>query len=239
MIKLAILGSCGKMGQRIYTLAKNSTTFQVTALLEKPHHPEIGKVYDELNITSDLSTLKKADVVIDFTLPEAIKSNIDAALQANTKMVIGTTGLSIEQASKIDEASVKIPIVFSSNMSVGVNILFKLVYDLQKKLGKNYSSRIIEAHHRHKKDAPSGTAKTIAQIIKSAGGTLNNNIESIREGEIIGNHSVFFESPVDMLTIGHHAKTRDIFAEGALVAAKFVYTQASGLFSMQDVLGLT
>lgn len=238
MIKIGILGACGRMGQRIYALAQNDSDLKVSAMIERVGHPEIGKNLKDVIISNDLSMMKKADVVIDFTLADSIEDNIQSALLHNTKMVIGTTGLSESQIETIKKASKKIPIVFSSNMSVGVNLLFKLVKDLTERLGEKYSPRIVEAHHCHKKDAPSGTAKTIAQIIDSTRKETTKDIKSIRQGEIVGDHDVIFESPVDILTVSHHAKTRDIFAEGALVAAKFIYSQTSGLFSMQDVLGL-
>jgi 4-hydroxy-tetrahydrodipicolinate reductase len=238
MTKLAITGCCGRMGQRIYAFAKNDKAFSIVALLDRPDHPDMGKVIDGVTITSDLSVLKKADVLIDFTLPEPTEKNLEACLAAKTKIVIGTTGLSDLQLKKIKTAAQKIPIVQSTNMSVGVNIFFKLTKLLAEKTGSNYNIRIVEAHHVHKKDAPSGTAKTLAQIIETAKKIHISDIQSIREGEIVGDHDVIFESDVDTITLRHHAKTRDIFAEGALVAAKFISKKKSGLYNMHDVLGL-
>ena len=238
MIKLAITGCCGRMGQRILTLAKKDKDFSVVALFEREGHPDIDKIIDGVKIASDLSLLKGADVFIDFTLPEPTERNVEACLKTKTKMVIGTTGLAKDQCKKIEKASHKIAIVQSANMSVGVNIFFKLAKLLGEKTGPNYNVRIVEAHHIHKKDAPSGTAKTLAQIIESAKGIKITDIQSIREGEIVGDHDVIFQSDVDIITIRHHAKTRDIFAEGALVAAKFVSKKKSGLYDTQDVLGL-
>ncbi len=238
MIRLAITGFCGRMGQRIYALAKNDRSFSVVALLDRADHPDIGKVIDGIAITSDRSAIKKADVLIDFTLPEPTEENLKACLSSKTKMVVGTTGLSDAQCKKIKNASSKLPIVQSTNMSVGVNIFFKLTKLLAEKTGSNYSIRIVEAHHVHKKDAPSGTAKTLAQIIEAEKKMSVNDIQSIREGEIVGDHDVIFESDVDTITLRHHAKTRDIFAQGALVAAKFISKKKSGLYNMQDVLKL-
>ncbi|MCK4882699.1 MAG: 4-hydroxy-tetrahydrodipicolinate reductase, partial [Candidatus Omnitrophica bacterium] len=170
--------------------------------------------------------------------PGATIANLQACLDHGVKMVIGTTGLTPEQIEKIKSAAEQIPIVFASNMSVGVNILFKLTQIAAEKTGTSYTINISEAHHVHKKDAPSGTAKTLAEIAEKASGTNVENIESIRKDEIIGDHSVVFESGEDIITVSHHAKNRDIFAKGALVAAKFLAGKDKGLFNMQDVLGL-
>lgn len=238
MIKLAITGARGRMGQRIHALALNDKTFSIVALIEREGHSELGEKINGCEITSDLASLKKADVVIDFTLPEPTEKNLKACLAAKTKMVIGTTGLLETQVKKIKAASKKIPIVLSSNMSVGVNVFFKLTELLSQKIGKNYRVRIVEAHHVHKKDAPSGTAKTLARIIEENTKTAVTDIGSIREGEIVGDHDVIFESDVDCITLRHHAKTRDIFAQGALVAAKFISKKKTGLFNTYDVLGI-
>ena len=153
--------------------------------------------------------------------------------------MIGTTGFQPEHIDRIKKASEKIPIVFASNMSVGVNVLFKLTEIAAEKTGMNYTINMSETHHVHKKDSPSGTAKTMAEIAETASKTKVKNIESLREGEVIGDHTVVFESDEDIITISHHAKTRDIFAKGALVAAKFLVGKKKGLYNMQDVLGLT
>ncbi len=150
-------------------------------------------------------------------------------------MVIGTTGLTDAQTKEIEVAANKLPIVFSTNMSIGVNLLFKLVKETAAKLSKDYSVRIIEAHHIHKKDAPSGTAKHLAAIVGNTGFKVAD-IKSIREGEIIGDHEVVFDSGVDTIRLSHSAKTRDIFAKGALAAAKWLVKKKPGLYSMQDVL---
>jgi len=153
-------------------------------------------------------------------------------------MVIGTTGLTKAQITQIKKASSKIAIVFSSNMSVGVNLVFGLIRQAAQITGKGYSIALSETHHVHKKDAPSGTAKTMAEIAQTHAKAKVVDIASIREGEVIGDHTINFESPVDKISIAHHAKTRDIFAEGSLVAAKFLSKKKKGLFNMQDVLGL-
>jgi 4-hydroxy-tetrahydrodipicolinate reductase len=153
-------------------------------------------------------------------------------------MVIGTTGLSDADKETIKAASGKIPVVFSPNMSVGVNLLFKIVADVAKALGSEYHVEILEAHHTEKKDAPSGTAKEIARIIRDLKHDAHVPIESVREADIVGDHTITFDSDVDTLEITHSAKTRDIFAKGALKAAKFLEGKKHGLFTMRDVLGL-
>ena len=152
--------------------------------------------------------------------------------------MIGTTGLSLPEQGRVKEAAKKIPVVFSPNMSVGVNLLFKMIADAARVLGAEYNVGIVEAHHIHKKDSPSGTAKEMARIIKAEKGDIEVPIESVREDEIVGEHTVTFDSDVDLIEITHSAKSRDIFAKGALKAAKFVVGKPAGLYTMKDVLGL-
>ncbi len=238
MVKLVVSGSLGRMGQRITQLASEDRNFKLVSLLENPNHPQINTQAHGLWVTSDPASLKGAQALIEFTTPEATISNLSHCLKYGVNMVIGTTGLTEDKIKKIKTASQKIAVVYSSNMSVGVNIFFKLAKEAAQKFGIDYQFKIIEAHHIHKKDAPSGTAKTIAQVVEQGSKRKVTDIQSIREGEIIGDHDLFFESAVDTLVIRHHAKTRDIFAKGALVAAQFVAKKKSGLFDMQDVLGL-
>lgn len=239
MIKLAISGCQGRMGQRITYLASEDKTFKITTLLEHKNHPKADESIHGVTISTDADAIKGCKVLIEFTMPEATIENLAYCVKHKVGMVIGTTGLTPEQVKKIKTASKKIPIVFSSNMSVGVNLVFKLLEITGSVTKKNYTINIVEAHHIHKKDAPSGTAKTMMQIAKEASGQDINNVESIREGEIIGDHRVIFESGEDRIEIFHHAKTRDIFAKGALIAVKFVANKKHGLFNMQNVLGLS
>ncbi len=238
MIKLAVSGCLGRMGQRITSLALEDKSFKIVSLLENKDHPQIHQTLFNLPINSNSVTLKGVNVLIEFTNPEATLEHLRVCQKHKVKMVIGTTGFSVEQIQKIKKASQALPIVFSSNMSVGVNVLFKLAFEAAAKLGNDYAVKIVEAHHLHKKDAPSGTAKTMAQVIEQASPRKVSDIQSIREGETIGDHEIIFESPVDTIKISHHAKTRDIFVQGSLVAAKFLAKKKNGLFSMQDVLGL-
>ena len=236
MIRLAINGCCGKMGQRIINLAQAEAEFKISVALERKGHAQVGTKINNILVTDEVGQVKKADVIIDFTQGLATQVILDAALKHKKAIVIGTTGLEPALIKKIETASSLIPVVFSPNMSVGVNLLFRLVKEAALKL-KNYRINITEAHHVHKKDAPSGTAKKLAQIIEEQIKQEVKDIKSIREGEIVGDHEVRFESELDTLTLAHHAKTRDIFVRGALEAARWVSKQSAGLYSMQDVLG--
>ncbi|MCX5680074.1 MAG: 4-hydroxy-tetrahydrodipicolinate reductase [Candidatus Omnitrophica bacterium] len=224
MIKLCVGGSKGKMGSRIIELAKENKGFEVTGEFDIGDDPK--------------SAIESCDCLIEFTSPEATIEHLRICREFKKPVVIGTTGLSPAQIAEIEEASKEIPVALSPNMSIGVNLLFKMVSDAAKVLGHGYTIQIVEAHHEHKKDAPSGTAKEIARIVKDARGGGDVPIDSIREGEIVGEHTVTFDSELDMIEITHSAKTRDIFARGALTAAKFAAGKPAGLYSMKDVLGL-
>lgn len=225
MVKICVSGSKGKMGSKIVDLAKED--------------PELS-ISGEFDIDGSAEgSIKGCDCLIDFTSPKATIEHLAICEKLKKAMVIGTTGLSEEEKGKIKEASANIPIIFSPNMSVGVNLLFKLVEDASKILGAEYEISILEAHHTEKKDAPSGTAKEMEKIVKGVKGSDTDvAVSSIREGEIVGEHTITFESDVDLIEITHSAKTRDIFVKGALTAAKFIAGKKSGLFTMKDVLGL-
>jgi 4-hydroxy-tetrahydrodipicolinate reductase len=224
MIKICVSGSEGKMGSRIIELAKEDPGLEVAAGFDVDGNAEL--------------CMAASECLIDFTSPKATMEHLALCEKMKKSIVIGTTGLSEEEKAKIKEASSHIPIVLSPNMSIGVNLLLKLIAEASKVLGKDYEVNIVEAHHAEKKDAPSGTAKEIAKIIKGVRSDVDIPIDSVREGEIVGEHTITFESDVDLLEITHSAKTRDIFAKGALEAAKFVAGKKSGLFTMKDVLNI-
>jgi 4-hydroxy-tetrahydrodipicolinate reductase len=184
--------------------------------------------------------LKDCDVAIDFGQPTATEEICDAALQNKCALVIGTTGHSDEQRQTIEAAAKKLPIVFASNFSIGVNALFALTRHAAEILGPDFNLEIVEAHHHSKKDAPSGTAKTLAQILKTARKIDNEiPIQSIREGEVVGEHTIIFSGPNERLELVHRAGGREIFARGALHAAQWIVGKPPQLYSMQEVLGLT
>lgn len=238
MIKLAVSGCQGRMGQRITALALSDKAFKISALLEHKNRPDVPLMSHQIPVNFDSNALKGSQVLIEFTSPEATMEHLKFCQKHGVNMVIGTTGLTKAQIAQIKKASSKIAIVYSSNMSVGVNLVFALIAKAAQVTGKNYAMRLTETHHVHKKDAPSGTAKTMAEVAEQYSKSKVKDIESLREGEVIGDHTITFESSVDLIAIHHHAKTRDIFAEGSLVAAKFLGKKKKGLYNMQDVLGL-
>jgi 4-hydroxy-tetrahydrodipicolinate reductase len=235
MIKLGIAGVCGRMGRRIYELASEDRDFEITFVLEKKGTSYIGKELGKLKISSNPDGIFLTDVFIDFTNPQATETNLDYVVRYKKAVVIGTTGLEEAQVKKIEEASKVIPIVFSPNMSVGINTLFSLLPELTKKLGNDYDIEIVEAHHKTKKDAPSGTAKKFAQILADTSGK-QIPVHAIRLGDIVGDHTIIFCGNSERIEIKHQAHSRDVFAKGALKAAKWIFGKPAGLYSMQDVL---
>lgn len=236
MVRIGVSGAAGKMGRRIINLSRADKEVDVIFGLENKNHPQVGAAIDGVKIIDDLSVAPDFDCLIDFSSPSAGLANMEALAVLKKCAVIGTTGFDAAGQKKIADMSNNIPVVFSPNMSVGVNLLFKLAAQSAKVL-KGYNVYIEEAHHIHKKDAPSGTAKKIAEIINKQGGKIKiEDIKSIREDEIIGDHKIVFESAVDKIELFHSAKTRDIFAEGAILAAKWIVGKNRGLYSMTDVL---
>ena len=235
-IKIGIAGVCGKMGRRILNLALADSQLEVKLGVEKPGHPEIGSILNGVRVTDSLPALAEIDVLVDFTSPLAALEHLDWAVENKASIVIGTTGFSQEQLNSISKAAEAIAVVLSPNMSIGVNLLFKIVKECAQIL-KGYNARVFEAHHIHKKDAPSGTAKKIVKILQEQGFSLSNeNVGVVREDEIVGDHKVVFDSPQDKIEIFHSAKNRDIFAQGAIAAAKWVKGRKPGLYSMDEVL---
>jgi 4-hydroxy-tetrahydrodipicolinate reductase len=235
MIKLGIAGVSGKMGRRIFELAQHDKNFEVTLALERKGIPEIGKELGRIKISSSADGLFLVDVFVDFTSPEGAETNLDYVARYKKALVLGTTGLSESQIKKVEDVSKVVPVVFSPNMSIGVNVLFAILPELAKKLGPDYNVEIVEAHHKAKKDAPSGTAKKMAQVINEAAGK-EVPTHSIRLGDIIGDHTVIFCGNSERIEVKHQAHTRDLFALGAIKAAKWIAGRPAGLYTMQDVL---
>ncbi len=248
MIKIAVNGAAGRMGNRILALAEIEKEF------------EIAGAFDENKNFSKLSAAalqkKGSGTLIDFSSPAGAKAALEMALEAQWNLVVGTTGLDEKTTVLLREASKKIAVVVSSNMSVGVNVLLELAALLAHKLPKDFDIEITEAHHRHKKDAPSGTALMLAKAIAEskkwdlkkalkyrAEGKSDQErsgeeigMQVIRAGEIIGNHTVLFSGPAETIEITHRAQSRDTFARGALLAAQFVSKKANGFYTMKEVL---
>ena len=235
MIKLGIAGVCGRMGRRIYELASEDRDFEITFVLEKKGTSYIGKELRKLKISSNPDGIFLTDVFIDFTTPEATEFNLDFVVKYKKALVLGTTGLNDTQIKKIEQASKIIPIVFSPNMSVGINVLFSILPELARRLSQDYDIEIVEAHHKTKKDAPSGTAKKFAQILADTSGK-QIPVHAIRLGDIVGDHTIIFCGNSERIEIKHQAHSRDVFAKGALKAAKWIFGKPAGLYSMQDVL---
>ncbi len=224
-VRVLLIGAAGRMGQTVRDLAQSDPEIEIVAQcdLGDPIEP----------------AMKNCDVAIDFSHPDATDEICRATLSNRKSIVIGTTGHSQQQRTTIEEAARSVPIVFASNFSVGVNVLFWLTRKAAEFLGTDFSPEIIETHHKMKKDAPSGTAKTLAEILKAAQNIQRKiPIESIREGDVVGEHSVIFSGPGERLELTHHAASREIFARGALRSAKWIVGKPPGLYSMQDVLGL-
>lgn len=222
-VRVALIGARGRMGQTILELAKSDPKIDIVAQCD------LGDAI--------APTFKNCDAAIDFSNASAIQEVCRAASQNRRALVIGTTGHSAEQGQLIEKTSKTVPIVFASNFSVGVNALFALTRRAAKILGSGFKPEIVETHHTKKKDAPSGTAKTLGDILRTEF-SLDIPIESIREGDIVGEHTVTFIGPSERLELTHRAGSREIFAGGALRAATWVVGKKPGLYSMQDVLGI-
>jgi len=245
-MRIGINGIGGKMGKRIAVLAVEEKDVTIRAALEAPSSPLIGKKLSEVieRSSEDIvvsSSLEEVcvdiDCLIDFTSVESSLSCLDVCRKNNISMVIGTTGFTKEEEEKIRIAAREISIVFSPNMAVGVNVLFDIVRRAAHVLNNDFGIKIDETHHVHKKDSPSGTAKMIQRVIEDVTGEMIS-VKAQREGEVLGNHGIIFENEYEKLELRHNAKSRDVFAAGAIKAAKFVFGKNPGLFSMRDVLGL-
>ena len=265
MMKIAIAGATGRMGRMLIEAVLNTPDAQLVGALEhtaSPHLGEdagafLGKVTG-VKITADIEqALTGAQYLIDFTRPEGTMAHLAIAQKTATKMIIGTTGLSAEQIANLKNASEKLAIVFAPNMSVGVNATFKLLEIAAKMLNQGYDIEIIEAHHRHKVDAPSGTALKMGEVIADALGENLDDVAvyareghtgerkegsigfaTIRGGDIVGDHTVLFAGDGERIEISHKSSSRQSYAQGSLRAARFLQTQTSGMYDMQDVLGL-
>ena len=223
-VRVALIGARGRMGQTILDLVGNDPKIDIVAQCD------IGDAID--------ATIEDCDVAIDFSNASSIDEVCRAASQNRKALVIGTTGHSTEQRQLIEKTAKSLPIVFASNFSVGVNALFALARRAAEIFGSEFAPEIIETHHKMKKDAPSGTAKTLGEILK-AELKFEIPIESIREGDVVGEHTVTFVGPGERLELTHRAGSREIFARGALRAAEWVVGKSPGLYSMQDVLGIS
>ncbi|MBI4714689.1 MAG: 4-hydroxy-tetrahydrodipicolinate reductase [Nitrospirae bacterium] len=265
-VKAVVTGAAGRMGWRIISLIRETPGIELAGALERTGHPSVGSDAGEIAgcgrtgivITDDLADiLRDADLYIDFSVPHASVENLRTAASLGKAAIIGTTGFGPEEIEEIGSLSRDVPCVLSPNFSIGVNVVFQLIAEAAKRLGNDYDVEIIEAHHRHKKDAPSGTAMRMAQILAEAlGRDLNKvgkyarhgiigerdpkeiGIQTIRGGDIVGDHTVYFAGLGETVSITHRAQSRDNFARGAIRAALWIAGKKPGLYDMGDVLGL-
>ncbi len=262
--KLIIVGAAGRMGRRIISLNIDAGWFDIIAAVETKGHPDTGKdaglvaSAGPINVKLDSAYPAGADVAVDFSQPAAADGTIDYCLKGGVALVLGTTGLTEKQCEKIKTASAKIPVIYGTNMSIGMNVLFSLVGKVASLLGDEYDTEIIEQHHRFKKDSPSGSALTLAENICKATGkkfpdclthgrngkdTLRQKgtigMHAVRAGDVVGIHSVIFSTLGETVTLNHTAHSRDTLAAGALRAARWLVGKKPGLYSMADVLGIS
>ncbi len=252
-INLAITGCLGRMGRQIIKSSKSNKNFKLVALTEnRPINKKISGIKIDLN---NDDVFKKTDVIIDFTVPRCTLEMLEIASKLKKRVVIGTTGFSQKEEGLIKQYSKKIPILKAGNMSLGVNLLMYLTEIASGSLGSNYLSKIFEVHHKHKKDYPSGTALMLGKgIADGKNKNLYNligkkflnkksfpfgekiNFNSIRKGEIIGEHEVTFSNGKEIITLNHEAFDRALYSDGALTAAKWLTNKRPGLYSMRDLL---
>jgi len=264
MTKIAIAGAAGRMGRALIEATRTAEFATLTAAIERNGHPLLGQDIGDISgvgklgvVLSDNLSAANFDVLIDFTAPEATLINVEICRKMQKSIVIGTTGLNDDQKNILRDAAASIPIVFAPNMSVGVNLCFKLLEIAAKVLGDTVDIEIIEAHHRHKVDAPSGTALRMGEVIAQ---TLGRDLKkdaiygregktgardrqtigfaTVRAGDIVGDHTVLFADEGERVEITHKASSRLTFAKGAVRAALWLSNKNNGLFDMQDVLDL-
>jgi len=266
MIKAIVAGAAGRMGIRIIQMIHRSRDVTLSGAFEHPDHPAVGQDagqnagLGEIGVTiagSLNDTIDLGDVLIDFTLPQATLKNIRKVSSSGLSMVIGTTGISGDDLKEVTDLAKTIRCVMAPNMSVGVNVMFRIAGEMARILGNDYDMEILEAHHRFKKDAPSGTAMGLANVLADA---VDRNLEKVavyerkgiigersdeeigiqtwRAGDITGDHTVMFGGIGERLELTYRAHNRDNFARGAVRAASWVVNQPVGLYDMQDVLGL-
>ena len=263
-VRLAIAGAGGRMGRMLIEAALADPSTEIAVALDRADSPELGRDCGDflgrrtgVAISADLDAVRAAQVLIDFTRPEGTLAHLQACRRHGVKMVIGTTGFDDAGKAAIATAAESVGIVFAPNMSVGVNATFKLLEIAAGILASGYDIEVIEAHHRHKVDAPSGTALKMGEVITAAQGrTLKDlavyarqgvtgerkagtiGFSAVRGGDIVGDHTVLFAGTGERIEITHRASSRMPYALGSMRAARFVADKPHGLFDMRDVLGL-
>jgi 4-hydroxy-tetrahydrodipicolinate reductase len=265
-MKNAVSGAAGRMGKRILALANDHPEIEISGALESPGHPSLGKDAGEeagigtlgVPITDQVGlVLEGCDVLTDFSVPQASVAHVQAAAESGKAIVVGTTGFSEEQKQEMNRVGATTRCLIAPNMSMGVNLLFSLVETAAQVLGEGYDVEIVEAHHNMKKDAPSGTANKLAEIIAEARGLDlaakgvygrkgivgqrrpdEIGVMAVRGGDIVGEHTVLFVTNGERVELIHRAHSRDALARGAVQAALWLVSRPNGVYDMQDVLGL-
>lgn len=266
MVKAIVTGAAGRMGGRIISLIHDTDGIELSGALEHSGHPSLGRDAGEtvgvgqlgVEISSNLeNAMKNADVLIDFTFPEVTIENLKVVSTINKSVVIGSTGFSGKELEMVRDLASAIPCVLAPNMSMGVNVMLKLVAEAARTLGDDFDIEMVETHHAMKKDAPSGTAMKLAEVAADAlgrklsevgvferfgmtGGRSKDEIgvQTLRGGDVVGDHTVYFYGTGERLEITHRATSRDTFAAGAVKAAIWLVGRKAGLYDMQDVLGM-
>lgn len=261
--KIAINGACGRMGQRLIALANEDPELQLVAAIDWAKNPNQGKDAGDVagigaigvRVTGALPSDATPDVAIDFSMPEGTMAILSTCVGRKIPLVVATTGHTAEQRTEIEAAAHQTAILYSANFSLVVNVLFKLVKDAGTMLtGKGFDVEIIERHHRFKKDSPSGTANHFAKIVQEAMGQTQMRhgreglvgerpldeigVHSVRAGDNVGEHTIIFSTLGETMELVHKGYSRDSYARGALLAAKFLSTRGAGRYSMDDVLGI-
>src|SRR5687768_977792 len=264
-LKIAVAGASGRMGRALIEAVLRDPEFKLAAALEQKGNPHVGKDAGEfagspcgVRVDDDVAgAIGGCDALIDFTRPEGTLAHVEACGKQGVKLVIGTTGFTDAQRLEIADAARGIAIVMAPNFSVGVNVMFRLLEIAAKSLAQGYDVEIFEAHHRHKVDAPSGTALRMGEVVAQAlGRDLRTNavygregvtgerkretigFAALRGGDVVGDHTVMFLGTGERIEITHRSNSRSTYAQGALRSARFLMDKKSGLFDMQDVLGL-
>jgi 4-hydroxy-tetrahydrodipicolinate reductase len=267
MAEVVVAGAAGRMGSRLVALLKDEPELRLVAALEAPGHAAVGRDAGEsagvgrlsVPITDDVeAAIGKGRILIEFSVPEASLAHVRVVARQGGRAVIGTTGFTAPQREELARLGASAPLLVSPNMSVAVNVAFRVLADMARLLGDDYDVEIVETHHRFKKDAPSGTALRMAEVVATALGRdlaktavydrhdklaerarKEIGMAALRSGDVVGEHTVVFGSLGERIELTHRAHSRDNFARGALRGARFIATARPGLYSMQDVLGLT
>jgi 4-hydroxy-tetrahydrodipicolinate reductase len=257
VIRAAVLGPSGRMGRRVVELLAARSDMQVKAAIDHPSSPLVGQTVAGVPVGSDLAALAGCDVYIDFTTPEGTEAAARAALLHRVAAVIGTTGLGGAAEEALAALAAVAPVLVAANFSLGVNLMLVLAETAARALGTAYDLEVVEAHHRHKRDAPSGTALALARALAAGRGVELESVlttarsgeigarpdgeigvVAVRGGDVIGDHTAFFLGDGERLELTHRAGSRDLFAAGALRAAAWLPSRPPGRYGMRDVLGL-